>query len=94
MTTAQLAHGLLGQLYKLDDEVNYHGELENIHFEILDGIGQNIIFLKLPGHEGLVSVREYYNEMWEKDGINNITFQDMFCFCEGILQDYLFPIEY
>lgn len=64
----ELAEGLIRQLYRLDENVNWWGDAENGHMEELDGIAQNIIYAKIPGYDKLKISRDIYNDLWEKYG--------------------------
>jgi hypothetical protein len=89
--TCELAENLLKQLYTMDECLRYHGEVENVHFEQLDGIAQNISYAMIPGHERAIEGRVKFNESWEKDGVTDRVYNLMFDLCEEILLNYLSP---
>jgi hypothetical protein len=89
--TAELAENLLKQLYIMDEGVTYHGEVENVHYEQLDGIAQNISNALVPGHERVIEGRVKFNESWEKDGVTDRVYNLMFDLCEEVLLNYLCP---
>lgn len=89
--TSELAENLLKQLYIMDEGITFHGELENVHFEQLDGIAQNISYALVPGHEAVIEGREKFNESWEKDGVTDRVYNLMFDLCEEVLLNYLAP---
>ena len=90
--TAELAENLLKQLYIMDEGVTFHGRVENVHFEQLDGIAQNIAYAMVPKHENIIDGRVKFNESWEKDGATDRVYNLMFDLCEDTLLNYLCPL--
>jgi hypothetical protein len=86
--TTEIAENLIRQLYRLDDSIKWWGYIENVHFEQLDGIAQNIIYGQVPGYDKVNDMRERFNSVWEKYGPMESVFHYFYNQIEEILLTY------
>ena len=92
-SVAREAEALYKRIFDLDSSIENWG-LRNSHLEVLDGIAQNIISLKLTHYKNVEEAREHFNNEWE-DGMEiQYPFEALYTACADSLSQFLHPLNF
>ena len=93
VSVAREAEALYKRIYELDSSIENWG-LRNSHLEVLDGIAQNIISLKLTHFQNVEKAREHFNNEWEDGGEMEYPFEGLYQACSDSLSQFLHPLSF
>jgi hypothetical protein len=68
--------------------------LREAHMEVLDGIAQNIVSLKLAHCEHVQKARDHFNIQWELWGKDETIFNELYDVCCDSLSQFLHPLSF
>ena len=91
-SVAREAEALYKRIYELESSIENWG-LRSPHFEVLDGIAQNIVSLKLTHYKNVEKAREYFNNEWENDMEMEYPFEGLYAACSDSLSQFLHPLS-
>ena len=92
-SVAREAESLYKRIYALDSSIENWG-LRDAHLEVLDGIAQNIISLKLTHYKNVEEAREHFNNEWEDGGEMEYPFEGLYHACSDSLSQFLHPLNF
>lgn len=92
-SVAREAEALYKRIYELDSSIDRWG-LRNSHFEVLDGIAQNIVSLKLTHYKNVEEAREHFNNDWEAGMEMVYSFEALYEACSDSLSEFLHPLSF
>jgi hypothetical protein len=92
-SVAREAESLYKRIYELDSSIENWG-LRQAHLEVLDGIAQNIISLKLTHYQNVEKAREHFNNEWEDGGEIQYPFEGLYEACSDSLSQFLHPLSF
>lgn len=92
-SVAREAESLYKRIYELESSIENWG-LRNAHLEVLDGIAQNIVSLKLTHYQNVEKAREHFNNEWEDGGEIQYPFEALYEACSDSLSQFLHPLSF
>jgi len=92
-SVAREAEALYKRIYELESSIENWG-LRDAHLEVLDGIAQNIISLKLTHYQNVEKAREHFNNEWEDGGELQYPFEGLYEACSDSLSQFLHPLSF
>ena len=93
VSVAREAEALYKRIYELDSSIENWG-LRDAHLEVLDGIAQNIVSLKLTHYQNVEKAREHFNNEWEDGGEMEYPFEGLYQACSDSLSQFLHPLSF